>query len=96
MQKRPMLKKLTGFTLVEDGAPQPKENHLIIDGNDIIGRITSVVRSPTLEKVVGLCFLPPSQSEIGTRFDIRVDGRMVKAEVIAFPFYDPESKRQEL
>jgi sarcosine oxidase, subunit alpha len=96
MQKRPMPKKLTGFTLVEDGAPQPKENHLIIDGNDIIGRITSVVRSPTLEKVVGLCFLPPGKSEIGTHFDIRVDGRMVKAEVIAFPFYDPESKRQEL
>jgi sarcosine oxidase subunit alpha len=41
--------------------------------------------------------LPPDLAEPGNRFEIRVDGgRMVAAETVATPFYDPENKRQEL
>ena len=33
----------------------------------------------------------------GSRFDIRIDGgRMVEAEVVPTPFYDPDNKRQEM
>ena len=63
----------------------------------IAGRVTSVVHSPSLGKVIGLAYLPPALGAVGTRFEIRVDkGRMVGAEVVATPFYDPENKRQEL
>ena len=61
------------------------------------GRVTSVVRSPTLGKVVGLAYLPPDLAEAGKRFAIRVDGgRMVTAETVPAPFYDPENKRQDM
>ena len=90
-------RKLVGFTLVYPSSLVPKECHLVIRGGDIIGRVTSVVRSPTLEKVVGLAYLPLDLAEQGKRFDIRADkGVMVEAEVIPAPFYDPENKRQEL
>jgi sarcosine oxidase, subunit alpha len=90
-------RKLAGFALLDAGAPMPKECHLIIRNGDIAGRITSVTRSPTLGKVVGLAYLPPDLAEPGHRFEIRIDGgRMVKAETVATPFYDPENKRQEL
>lgn len=90
-------RKLAGFALVDSGAPTPKECHLVIRDGDIAGRITSVTRSPTLGKVIGLAYVPPDLAEPGKRFEIRVDGgTMVAAETVATPFYDPENKRQEI
>ncbi len=40
-------RRLVGFTLAEPAAPCPKECHLVIRGDDIVGRVTSAVRSPT-------------------------------------------------
>jgi sarcosine oxidase, subunit alpha len=69
----------------------------VIEGRDIVGRVTSAVLSPTLNKVIGLAYLPVSRSAAGSRFQIRIDGgRMVDAEVVPTPFYDPDNKRQEM
>ncbi|RTL49583.1 MAG: FAD-binding protein [Bradyrhizobiaceae bacterium] len=88
---------LAGFTLTDPAAPCPKENHLVIDGGDIAGRVTSAVRSPTLNKVIGLAYVPFAKGVAGSRFSIRIDGgRMVEAEVVPTPFYDPDNKRQEM
>jgi sarcosine oxidase subunit alpha len=90
-------RRLVGFALVDANAPSPKECHLVIRDGDIVGRVTSVARSPTLGKVVGLAYLPPDLAEPGKRFAIRVDGgRMVTAETVPVPFYDPENKRQDM
>jgi sarcosine oxidase subunit alpha len=90
-------RKLAGFALIDAGAPMPKECHLVIRNGDMAGRVTSVTRSPTLNKVVGLAYLPLDLTEPGKQFEIRVDGGvMVRAETAATPFYDPENKRQEM
>jgi sarcosine oxidase subunit alpha len=90
-------RRLAGFAIVDPSAPVPKECHLVIRNGDIAGRVTSVTRSPTLGKIVGLAYLPPDLAEPGKRFEIRVDGgRMVTAETVPVPFYDPENKRQDL
>ena len=87
---------LVGFT-ISGTSPCPKENHLVIENGDIIGRVTSVVLSPTLNKVIGLAYLPSARCAVGTRFQIRIDGgRMIEAEIAPTPFYDPENKRQEM
>ncbi len=92
-----LTRKLAGFVLLDPSAPSPKECHLVIRDGDIAGRVTSVTRSPTLGKVIGLAYVPPDLAEPGSRFEIRVDGgRMVTAETVATPFYDPDNKRQEL
>lgn len=88
---------LVGFTLTDTSAPCPKENHLVIEGGDIVGRVTSAVLSPTLNKVIGLAYMPAAANVPGTRFQIRVDGgRMIEGQVIPTPFYDPDNKRQEM
>jgi sarcosine oxidase subunit alpha len=90
-------RKLVGFTLAGSEGAMPKECHLVIRDGTIAGRVTSVVRSPSLGKVIGLAYLPPDLAEPGRRFEIRVDGgTMAAAEVVATPFLDPENKRQEL
>ena len=92
-----MTRKLVGFAVAGSDAPVPKDCHLIIRDGEIAGRVTSVALSPTLGKAIGLAFVPPGMSEVGTKFQIRVDGgQMADAEVVATPFYDPDNKRQEL
>jgi len=92
-----MLRQLVGFTLPDPEAPTPEECHLVVRGREIVGRVTSAVRSASLGKVIGLAYVAPDQAVPGGRFDIKVaDGRIVEGEVAPIPFYDPENKRQEM
>jgi sarcosine oxidase subunit alpha len=94
---QPPGRRLVGFELDDASAPVPEECHLVIRGAEIAGRVTSAVRSPTLNKVVGLAYVAADQSAVGSGFDIRVHGgRTVRAKVVPIPFYDPDNKRQEM
>jgi sarcosine oxidase, subunit alpha len=93
---RPLARKLVGFKL-DEGEPAPKESHLVIRNGQIAGRVTSVARSPALGCVIGLAYVHPEQATPGARFFVRIeDRRMIEAEAVALPFYDPENKRQGL
>jgi sarcosine oxidase subunit alpha len=91
-------RKLVGFTL--DGAANgrmPKECHLVLRGEEITGRVTSVGFSPVLGKVVGLAFVAADQAAPGSRFDIKIEGgEILQGIVTKPPFYDPENQRQEM
>jgi sarcosine oxidase, subunit alpha len=96
-EQRPLDRLLTGFCVEDDGAPLPKESHLVMDGEQMIGRVTSCGLSPTLGKIVGLAYVPPALAEHGSHFTIRCDNRVsVSARAVATPFYDPDNERQEL
>ena len=59
--------------------------------------MTSIVRSPTLGKVIGLAYVAPDQAAPGSEFEIKIDGgEMVRAAVVKLPFYDPDGARQEM
>ena len=92
----PLIRKLAGFVLTDADAPAPEECCLVVRDGEIAGRVTSSMRSPHLERVIGLAFLPPGDAEPGRRFEIRTpDGGTVSAEVAPLPFYDPGNARQE-
>jgi sarcosine oxidase subunit alpha len=94
---RPLTRKLVGFTVEDPGAPVPEECHLTVRGSEITGRVTSAVRSPALERTIGLAYVAPDQAAPGTSFDIKVAaGRLIQAKVVPIPFYDPQNKRQEM
>jgi sarcosine oxidase subunit alpha len=95
--KRPIKQILVGFMLDPDfrGTP-PQECHLIIDRNEIAGRVTSIAFSPTLEQYIGLAYVKPKMAGIGDRISIRrSNGSLVTATVSPTPFYDPENTRQK-
>jgi sarcosine oxidase subunit alpha len=98
INKRPLTRKLVGFTLASAGREAGvKECHLIISNGDMVGRVTSVSYSPTLKMVIGLAYLPPDRTEAGTTFTIRVDsGALIPATVTSIPFYDPQNARQNV
>jgi sarcosine oxidase subunit alpha len=81
---------------VADPERAPKESHLIIEGDAIRGRVTSVVRSPTLGRTIGLAMVAPECAAPGTALTIRIeDGATLAARVVATPFYDPKNLRQK-
>jgi sarcosine oxidase subunit alpha len=95
--KQPIKQTLVGFMLDSDfwGTP-PQECHLIIDGNEIAGRITSIAFSPNLKRYIGLAYVKPEMAGIGNRISIRLSDRsLVTATASPTPFYDPENKRQK-
>ena len=97
LAKTKLVRKLVGFTLKNVADPCPEECHLVLKGEEIVGRVTSAVNSPSLGKVVGLAYVHADDAALGSEFTIKVDGgKRITGIVTKYPFYDPENKRQEM
>lgn len=87
---------LVGFEMKEKIAP--KEGHLVVSEEQgsltRIGWVSSARFSPTLNKAIGLAWVPDSHHEIGTELTMRIEKRLHRARVVSLPFYDPEGSRQ--
>ena len=68
---------LVGFTMEEDVVPA-EGAQIVVEGLPA-GRVTSARRSEQVGQVIGLAWLPPDRAEGGTRFEIRVDRRLLGA-----------------
>jgi sarcosine oxidase subunit alpha len=96
-QTHPKSRQLVGFRLLNSNGPVPKESHLVIRDDAIVGRVTSVARSEQLDEVIGLAYVAPDQAALGTNFQIKVSKDLqVTALTVQTPFYDPENLRQDL
>ena len=51
------------------------------------GWVTSGGPAPTLNKNIGLCYLPASAAQIGRRIQVVVRGQPVDAITVPTPFY---------
>ena len=90
-------RKLVGFEITDPGAPIPQESNLVLRDGNMVGFVTSVVRSPSLEKIIGLAYTARDESAAGSPIRFKLDdGSMVGGKVVPPHFYDPENKRQEM
>ena len=97
LEKKPLQRTLVGFVINNASAPVPLESHLVLDGEQMVGRVTSCNHSPTLGKPIGLAYVPVDMAEPGYVLCIKAAGGVkVDAEVVSTPFYDPQTQRQEL
>ncbi len=81
--------KLIGFIAdepVEDGSA-------VVMDHKPVGRVTSARVSPHHNLCIGLAIVPSGLCTEGSAFEIRNNGRFVKARVYLAPFYDPEGVR---
>ncbi len=85
-------KKLVGFEMIEPGIAR-KDYEITKDGATV-GIVTTGMPSPTLGKNIGLAFVSPMLTAIGTEFEISVRGKPVKARVIKTPFYANRAKNK--
>ena len=79
-----------GLQIVEE--VERSEKHPI--GLKIIGWVTSSRLSPTLNEVIGLCWLPTAMAEADSAtFKIRRDGELIEAKTHRGAFVDAEEVR---
>ncbi|PID71004.1 MAG: glycine cleavage system protein T [Flavobacteriales bacterium] len=79
-------KKLVGFELDERGIP--RKDYDIVDGNGKkIGIVTSGTMSPSLNKGIGLGYVPPVFADKGSKIYIQVRKKSIPATVVKLPFY---------
>lgn len=76
--------KLTGLELLDRGVL--REGYRVFDGERDAGWVSSGTYSPTLQKSIGLAFLPPEMA-VGTEVKVMIRGRAVSARVVKLPFY---------
>jgi sarcosine oxidase subunit alpha len=97
LEKAPLKRVLAGFVINDPNAPTPLESHLVVEGEQMTGRVTSCAYSPTLGKAIGLAYVLPERAQPGQQIEIKTSpGKRVTADIVALPFYDPDNQRQEL
>ncbi|HEY0562626.1 MAG TPA: FAD-dependent oxidoreductase [Methylophilus sp.] len=95
LAKRPLRKQLVAFMLAEHFQGElPLECNLVVDGRDILGRVTSIAYSQTINRIIGFAYVTPAQTAIGSVFNIRTDsGTLVEATVVTTPFFKSTSQQ---
>lgn len=77
--------KLVGFELFDRGIP--RHDCPVVDANGtVIGRVTSGTMSPSLQKPIGMAYVPKELSAPGTELHIDVRGKVLKGVVVKMPF----------
>ena len=79
-------RKLIAFELNERGIP--RHGYDIVDGDGkTIGVVTSGTMSPSLNKGIGLGYVPTSLSDLGNIIYIQIRKNAIPATVVKLPFY---------
>jgi aminomethyltransferase len=86
-QKQNGLKrKLAGFEMVDKGIPRHGYDIKDSNGNKI-GVVTSGTQSPSLQKAIGLGYVPVECAAEGKDIFIAVRDKNIRAKVVKIPFY---------
>ncbi|HEY7349483.1 MAG TPA: glycine cleavage system aminomethyltransferase GcvT [Ktedonobacterales bacterium] len=62
-----------GYALLADGQP--------------VGELTSGTLGPSLNKTIGMGYVPPDYAKAGTALEVEIRGKRVGAAVVSLPFY---------
>ena len=77
--------KLVGFEMVGRGIG--RQGYSVLSAGEVVGRVTSGSFSPTLEKAIGMAYVPPALAAPGTGIEIQVRKNTVPAVIVPMPFY---------
>lgn len=79
-------RKLVGFELNERGIP--RQGYEIVDeSGKVISNVTSGTMSPSLEKGIGMGYVPTEYATPGSKINIQIRKKALPATVVKMPFY---------
>ena len=59
---------------------------------ELVGKVTSAIYSPRLEKNIALAMVSTDYSNIGTNLEVQIGALKVNSTVVEKPFFDPKKK----
>jgi aminomethyltransferase len=78
-------RKMIGFEMLDRGIPRGHYELCDAEGAKI-GEVTSGTQSPTLQKGIGMGYVPAALAKPGTEIFVKVRDRLLKAQVVKLPF----------
>lgn len=79
-------RKLVAFEMVDRGIP--RQHYTIKNAaGEVLGEVTSGSESPSTGKFIGMGYVPVASSSLGSDIFIDIRDRLMKAVVVALPFY---------
>lgn len=85
-KEKGVAKKLVGFEMIDRGIP--RHDYEIVDGaGNVIGKVTSGTQSPSLQKGIGMGYVPAALAKPDSEIFIRIRDKALKAKVVKIPFF---------
>src|SRR6266545_596004 len=84
-------RRLIGFELIDRSVA--RHGYRILRDGAEIGRVTSGTYGPSVDRYIGIGYVPAALSALGTEIEVEVRGRPQKARVVKTPFYPPKVKK---
>jgi aminomethyltransferase len=84
-KEKGLSRKLVGFEMIDRGIP--RHDYEIVDAaGKAIGKVTSGTQSPTLQKGIGMGYVPAALAKSDTEIFIRIRDKSLKAKIVKIPF----------
>src|SRR5580698_4532982 len=78
-------RKLVGFEMLDKRIG--RDGYPVSIGGHEVGAVTSGCPSPSLKKNIGMAYVPPNSSAVGSEIGINIRGQAAAARIIPLPFY---------
>jgi len=85
LKEKGLTRRLVGFEMEERGIA--RHGYKVFKDAAEVGVVTSGTYTPTLQKAVGLAFVPVTYSRPGTDILIQIRDHRAKARIVELPFY---------
>jgi len=82
-------RRRVGLQMVEQGIPR-QGYKIYSEKGENIGQVTSGTFSPLLKCGIAMAYIQTQQAQEGNIVNIEIRGKMAKAKIVPFPFYDAE------
>ncbi len=79
-------RSLRGFEMIDKGIPRHGYEVVDAEGNTI-GEVTSGTMSPMLKIGIGMAYVKPEFTKLGTEIFIKIRNKSLKAKIAKMPFY---------
>lgn len=94
LKKSGNARKLVAFELTGKGMVRGGYD-VEIDG-EVVGFVTTGLKSPTLDKFIGMAIIDSDKARVGQEIGIRVRKKLVPAVIVKRPFYKKQYKKEEV
>jgi aminomethyltransferase len=84
-------RRLVGFEMVERAVP--RHGYPILHDAGAVGVVTSGSYGPSVDRYIGIGYVPPALAPAGSTIAVEVRGRGHAARVVKTPFHPPRVKR---
>jgi aminomethyltransferase len=84
-KKDGLTRKLVGFEMLDKRIG--RDGYPVLINSQEAGRVTSGGPAPFLKKNIGMAYVPPTSTAVGTDVAINIRGNAEAARIVALPFY---------